>query len=316
MTVWRGQRPSLAVVAVALLTTTSAFAQSDISGSSDPVGMTRYPGAWIIEYAPETNVRSYEFVTGEVARIRREVRIDRSIRTAAKLVRVTYRTPNGTRLDDVIEHYEEVISDLGGRVEFTCRGQDCGHSTIWANQVFAVKELAAPDASQFYLASTLSGSAVGLADSGSDALVSVYVVQRPNRRVNAQVDFAIASSSSSGSSAEDVVNALNSVGFAVVATALPNRSGELDEASLEALDGLAPALAAFDGRLVVVCHLGSLDDPEQSRRRTEACAERGSERLRAAGVEAGAFGAGAFLPREGESPDRLELVIPGAKPTP
>ena len=106
------------------------------------------------------------------------------------------------------------------------------------------------------------------------------------------------------------------MGFAVVATALPNRSGELDEASLEALDGLAPALAAFDGRLVVVCHLGSLDDPEQSRRRTEACAERGSERLRAAGVEAGAFGAGAFLPREGESPDRLELVIPGAKPTP
>lgn len=102
----------------------------------------------------------------------------------------------------------------------------------------------------------------------------------------------------------------------MVVGAVPNRSGELDEASLKALDELAPALTPFTGRVVAVCHLGSLDDPEQSRRRTEACAEAVSSRLRAAGVETGAFGAGAFLPREGASPDRLELVIPGAKSTP
>ena len=316
MTVRDGQWPSSALAVVALLTGTVALAQTDVPGSSDPIGMPRYPGAWVSAYSPQTSVRSYEFVTGEVARVRREVRIDRSVRTTAKVTRVTYRTPNGTRLDDVVEYYEDVIRDLGGRVEFTCRGQECGRSSIWANQVFGIKELAAPDVAQFYLASTLPGSAVGLADSGSSALVSVYVVQRPNRRVNAHIDFAIATSRSSGSSAEDVVKSLNSLGFTVVTTASPNPSGELDEDSLKALDDLAPALAPFAGQIVVVCHLGGADDLEQSRRRAEACAERGAERLRAAGVEADAFGAGAFLPREGAPPDRLELVIPGAKPIP
>ena len=157
---------------------------------------------------------------------------------------------------------------------------------------------------------------MGLADSGTSALVSIYAVQRPNRRVNAHIDFAIVTSGSSGGSAEDIAKTLDSLGFAEVHAAAPNRSGELTEDSLKALADLAPALAAFAGRIVVVCHLGSLDDPEQSRLRTEACAKRGSERLRAAGVEAGFFGAGAFLPREGASPDRLELVIPGARPIP
>ena len=316
MNVQRRNWPCSAVAVVALVSATVALAQTDVPGSSDPTGMPRYPGAWVVVYSPQTSVRSYEFVTGEVTRVRREVRIDRSVRTAAKVTRVTYRTPSGTRRDDVVEHYEDVIRDLGGRVEFTCGGQECGRSSIWANQVFGIKELAAPDVAQFYLASTLSGPAVGMADSGTSVLVSIYVVQRPNRRVNAHVDFATVTSSSSGSSAEDIAKALNSLGFAEVPAAAPNRSGELSEDSLKALDDLAPALAAFAGRIVVVCHLGSLDDPEQSRIRAEACAERGSDRLRAAGVEAGAFGAGAFLPREGASPDRLELVIPGAKPIP
>ena len=315
MTAWFGNQSNAAIVVLALLTPASAFAQSDAPGSSDPAGMTRYPGAWIVEYSPETSVRSYEFVTGEVARIRREVRIAHSIRTAAKLARVTYRTPGGTRLDDVVEHYKAVVDGLGGRVDFTCRGQECGHSTLWANQVFRVKELAAPDAAQFYLAATIDGSSLEFADAGSAALVSIYVVQRPNRRVNAHVDFAVVAGSSSSDSAETVVKELKSQGFSVVDAAAPNRSGELDEDALKALDDLVPALTPFAGRIVVVCHLGSLDDPGQSRQRTEACAARGSGRLRAAGVDAGAFGAGAFLPRDGESSDRLELVIPGAKAT-
>jgi len=314
MTGWNGTWPSSVVIGISLLTATGALAQSDAPGSLDPAGMTRFPGAWIVEYSPEASVRSYEFITGQVARIRREVRIDRSMRTAAKLARVTYRTPSGTRLDDVVEHYEAVVGDLRGQVDFTCAGQECGHSTLWANQVFGVKELAAPDAAQFYLATTIDGSTLGLADAGA-ALVSIYVVQRPNRRVNAHVDFAVVAAESSGSSEEDVVNTLNSQGYAVIPTAEPNRSGGLDEDALKALDDLAAALTPFAERIVVVCHLGSLDDPALSRRLTEACAERGSERLGEAGIQAGAFGAGAFLPREGESPDRLELVIPGAKPT-
>ena len=305
---------SSVTIGATLLIATGALAQSDAPGATDPAGMTRFPGAWIIEHSPETRVRSYEYIIGQVARISREVRIDRSMRTTARLSRATYRTPSGTRLDDVVEHYEAVVGELGGRVDFTCSGQECGHSTLWANQVFGVKELAAPDAAQFYLATTIAGSALGLADADTAALVSIYVVQRPNRRVNAHVDFAVVSEKSSSSFEESVVNALNSNGFAIVGSAVPDPSGELDEEALKALADLAPALAPFANRIAVVCHLGSLDDPTLARRLTEACAVTASERLGALGVQAGAFGAGAYLPRDGAAPDRLELVIPGAGP--
>lgn len=307
MTGWHGGWRGGGALAAAVLAAAPSLAQSDASDSADPVGLVRFPGAWIVAYSPETSLRSYEFITGEVARIRREVRIDRSVRTTAKLVRVTYRTPNGTRLDDVIEHYEGVVRDLAGRVEFTCRGQDCGHSTIWANQVFGVKELAAPDAAQFYLATTIDGSAVGLQEPGS-ALVSVYVVQRPNRRVNAHIDFAIVAAQSSGGPG-DIVQSLNRNGFAVVDAAVPSATGELDANVLQALDDLAAALSPWSGRIAVVCHLGRPGSTAQA----EACAELAASNLAAAGVEATAFGAGPFLPREGVPPDRLELVIPGAK---
>ena len=310
------RRASAGIAALSMLAAATTLAEPDAAGSADPAGLTRFPGAWIVGYSPETNLRSYEFITGEVARIRREVRIDRSVRTAAKLVRVTYRTPNGTRLADVIAHYRDVVRELGGQVEFSCRGQECGHSTLWANQVFGVKEVAAPDPAQFYLAATIQGAALGLNEPGTVALVSIYVAQRTNRRVNAHIDFAIPTSPTSSGSGEDFVNSLKLRGFAVVEAAVPNASGELDEGALAALDRLAPALTPLSGRIVVVCHLGSSDDLAKTASRAKACAELASSRLAAAGVEAAAFGAGAFLPREGVAPDRLEMVLPGGDEAP
>lgn len=313
---WHMRRHAASGIVVAsTFAAATALSQSDVAGSADPTGMPRFPGAWIDAYAPEASLRSYEFITGEVARVRREVRIDRSVRIAANLARVTYRTPSGTRLTDVIAHYEDVVRDLGGQVEFTCRGQDCGHSTIWANQVFGIKELAAPDAAQFYLATTIKGTALGLSEARSAALVSIYVVQRPNRRVNAHVDFAIPTSPTSGSSGEDTVNSLNVRGYTVIEGAAPNALGELSEDALRALDDLAQALKPLSGRIVVVCHLGS-EDSAKSTTRSQACAEAASSRLGAAGVEARAFGAGPFLPREGVPHDRLEMVLPGGSQAP
>ena len=297
------------VLIAPILVAAGGYAEPDMPGSTDPGGIARFPGAWIIAYSPETGHRSYEFITGAVARIRREVRIERSVRADANLVRVTYRTPSDTRLDDAIAHYERVVEDLGGRVEFACRGQDCGHGTIWANQIFGVRELAAPDTAQFYLAATLDGPAVESAP-GTSAMVSIYVVQRPNRRVNVHVDFAV--SEESEPAGGDVAKALDLQGFVVIEGAAPDAVGNLDASDLQVLDALAPVLAAYAGRIAVVCHLGSSADTARSLVLAEACARAASERLDAGGVEAAAFGAGSFVPREGAPPDRLELVIPGA----
>lgn len=296
-------RAATVIFTLGVLAGTPAWAQTDLAGAEDPQGFDRFPGSWIVEYSPETAVRAYEFVTGKVARIRREVRIEQSLRVGADLVRVTYRMPDGTRLDDVIGHYEDVVGEVGARIEFTCRGLDCGLSTIWANQVFGVKELAAPDAAQFYVAAV---------DSAAPRLVSIYVAQRPNRRIYAHVDIARTDELQAGLSADDVLVALESRGYAVLGGAAPDDGGSLDDTDLQALDELASALGGFEARVFVVCHLVGTD-VEAAATRSQACAETAAARLKAGGVDAAGFGAGAFAPREGAPASRLELVAPGGR---
>ena len=292
---------ALTIVAAGVLVCAPAWAQTDLEGSGDPDGFDRFPGSWIVEYSPSTSVRAYEFITGKVARIRREVRIEQSMRVGADLVRVTYRMPDGTRLNDVVAHYESVVDDLGAQIEFNCRGLDCGLSTIWANQVFGVKELAAPDAAQVYVAAV---------DTAASRLISIYMAQRPNRRVYAHVDVALTEGLQTGLSADDVVEALESKGFAVLGDAAPDDAGSLDEADLQALDELASALGEFEGEVFVVCHVGG-SDPERAVTQSQGCAETAAARLKAGGVDAAGFGAGVFAPRDGASASRLELVALG-----
>ncbi len=292
---------ALTMVAAGVLVCAPAWAQTDLEGSGDPEGFDRFPGSWIVEYSPSTSLRAYEFVTGKVARIRREVRIEESMRVGADLVRVTYRMPDGTRLNDVVAHYESVVDDLGAQIEFNCRGLDCGLSTIWANQVFGVKELAASDAAQVYVAAV---------DTAASRLISIYMAQRPNRRVYAHVDVALTEGLQAGLSADDVVEALESKGFAVLGGAAPDDAGSLDEADLQALDELAAALGEFEGEVFVACHVGG-SDAERAVAQSQGCAEAAVARLKAGGVDAAGFGVGAFAPREGMSASRLELVAPG-----
>ena len=281
-----------------------AWAAADWADAGDPPGLERFPGARIVAYEPSAPVRSYEFVTGRVDRIHRDVRIDDSLRLPADLLRITYRAPDGARLDDVVAHYRNEVGSQS-RIAFTCRGRDCGRSTIWANDVFRVKELVAPDSAQFYLAALL-----GADGSGRSRLAAIYVVQRGNRRVYAHVDFARTAAEIQHDAA-GVAENLSQRGYAVLTDAAPDRDGVLAGDDLDALDALAGALTAFAGEtLYVVCHLSGEPDAEQSLARSADCAERAAARLRAAGVEVAGFGGGALLPRRGAPLDRLELVLP------
>ena len=278
----------------------AAFSQAapDIDGAADPAGLARFPGSWIMAHSASDEPRSYEFVTGRVDRSRRDLRIDAGQRLTAQLVRVTYQAPEGTRLHDVVDHYRGLIADRQAAVAFECEGRDCGRSTAWANGVFGVKELVAPDASQFYLAATFD-----------DRLAAIYVVQRGNRRVYAHVDLARGEKLAEGSA--DLVDRLLQRGFAVLPVA-PDATGRLDGAALAALDEIAAQLAGIGSRtLAVVCHLDGA--AEFSIPPSQACAEQAAERLRAAGLGVAGFGGGALLPRPGAAARRLELVLPNAE---
>ena len=286
---------------VALAAAMASHAAEDLAGAADPPGIERFPGSWIVAYTPPATLRSYEFVTGRVDRSGRTARVDDSLRLAAEVVRVTYRAPNETRFDDVVQHYRDQILGRGADVAFTCEARDCGRSTSWANSVFGIKELVAPDSSQFYLA----------ARSGR-TLMAVYVVQRGNRRVYAHLDVGTADAVPVVAGEAGVVGQLRQQGFAVVTDVDPAPDGSLDAADLVAVDAVAEAIAALDGgTLYVVCHLDA-GATEASMARSAACAETVVERLRTAGITAFGFGGGPLLPRAGVPANRVELVMPRA----
>ena len=283
---------------VLALATTLAEAAQDAEGAADVAGIERFPESWIVAYVPPTLARGYEFVTGRVDRSQRDRRIDSSRRVDAQLVRVTYRAPNGTRYEDVVAYYQSLVAEQGGEIVFTCQGRACGRSTVWANDVFGVKELVAPDSAQFYLA-----AAIG------DRLAAIYVVQRGNRRVYAHLDVAqMERDATQMAPASDVAGSLLQQGFAVLRV-LPASDGALDSTDMEALAALARQLGAVaDQALHVVCHLPGAANVALARSRK--CAELAAAGLGEGGVNAAPFGAGPLLPRSNAPQARLELVVP------
>ena len=282
-------------------------AEPDFPGSADPPDFVRFPGAWIVAYSPPGAVRDYEFITGPVDKIRRDVRIDDSLRLSGTLTRVTWRAPAGTRLADAVEHYRGLALAAGGELVFECSGPDCGRSTVWANHVFRVPVLAAPNRTQHLLAVAMPSA------DGGRLLATIYAVQRGNRRVYAHVDtFA----PDAGSVVEfdgnrDLAQVLARHGHAVVDGVTPGRLGHLPPEALTTLETIASSLAAFaDQPLHVVCHLGGSAPTDTLMARSSACAEEAAAKLAESGVSALAFGAGPLLPREDAPLDRVELVAP------
>lgn len=282
-------------------------AEPDLPGSADPPDFARFPGAWIVAYSAPDAVRDYEFITGPVDKIRRDVRIDNSLRLSGTLTRVTWQAPNGTRLADAVAHYRGLALAAGGRLVFECSGPDCGRSTVWANHVFRVPVLAAPNRTQHFLAAAMSSG------DGARLLATIYVVQRGNRRVYAHVDtFA----PDPGAVVEfdrnrDLAQVLARHGHAVLEGVTPGRLGRLPPEALATLQAIASSLAAFaDQPLHVVCHLGGSAPMDTLLARSTACAEEAAATLSESGISALAFGAGPLLPREDAPLERVELVAP------
>lgn len=291
----RSFAPALAVaLALAAPAASTLAAASDVEGSADPPGVQRFPDAWIVAYSPSVRLRGYSFVTGRVDRSSRAWRADRSERVAAEVVRVTYRAPDGVQYEDVLEHYRGLLDEMGAELSFGCRGRACGRSTVWANDVFGVKELVAPDSAQAYLAAKVGRN-----------LISIYVIQRGNRRVYAHVDLAQSDALAAGPATEGVGAALARQGFAVLPNLAPDDSGAI---AAQALDAFAVELKPFAERtLHVVCHFDGVYDA--ALQHSKSCAEQAAAQLRALGFDARSFGAGPLLPRTDAPSRRIELVL-------
>ena len=281
------------LLSLTLLTVTTAVAD-------DVLDFPIYPGATLVEQSDDESARAYDFVLSPVEKIRRELKIENVLRVSARRSSRTYQLPSSASLSAVIAHYAEVLPVAD--VRFQCRGRDCGRSNQWANQVFGLPILYGPDAQQYYVAGEADGD-----------LVSVYLIQRGNRRIYAHLVRLTPDDQVEVVANERLVQQLTSQGHTVVRGVTPARDGRLDTAALSRLSELGRAIASLrTDAVVVVCHLydpGALDAQLE---RSSECAEAARAALAEGGgdVEFIAFGAGPLLPREAENRSRIELVTP------
>ena len=280
---------------------------SDVAGSRDPIDFPRYPRAEIISFSSDAEPREHEFIVSHVEKIRRDLKVADEVRVNARETVAIYQIPAETPLETVIAHYRKVVAV--NDVRFSCRGRDCGRSAQWANQVFGQAILYGPDADQFYLAGQRA-----------EGLVSLYVIERGNRRVLVMIRLLATGDSVAASSGLRMVQTLGSQGHVVVKGATPAVSGTLPAKTVEVLQDIGRHLGTLRKETIyVVCHLYAPGPAEATIKRSSACAEAATLALKGEGETAGGptlvpFGAGPLLPRE-ERLGRIELVLPHRRVT-
>lgn len=299
---WLAGGPAIVLTAAAVAALAAA-AEPDLSGSRDPHGVERYPRSWIVAYQDDTETRPREFVISRVDRIRRELRVADHIKVDGTAESVTYRIPEGVTVMEVADHYRE---QLGDDVLFQCGGRDCGRSNDWANQIFQEATLYGPDPGQRYIALEWQG-----------ALVSVYVIERGNKRVYAHLSFVEPAPGATVDANALLARRLAERGWAPVENLILDTDGSLNDAARSTLTELGGALDAFAGATVyLVCHLSGSATVDALLAASQRCAESGVGVL-GAGRDPGMaprlipFGAGPLLPRQGLPGSRLEFVLPG-----
>ncbi len=269
------------------------------SAHADPLAFPSYPRAELVERTEDDAAREYTFAMAPVEKIRRELKIENALTVMAKRRSATHLLPDGTSLDAAIAHYDGLLASAN--VRFRCRGRDCGGSSQWANQIFGMSLLYGPDANQFYLAGEQAGE-----------LVSVYVVQRGNRRVYAHLVVLAPEQAVAVTPNQRLVQALTGTGHVVVRGIEPARTGALAAADLRRLSDIGAALEPVrDNAIYVVCHLYAPGDVEALLARAQTCAETAAQALaERTTAQFLPFAAGPMLPREAENHSRIELVMP------
>ena len=285
-------------------TAASTLWAQDIPGARDADGIERYPRSWIVEYEEVAEPLPYRFVTAPVDRIRQDLRIE-GVRVSGPVQRVTYRIPDGEQLDDIAAHYREILDAGGSGIVFSCEGPDCGRSTIWAHDVFGIPILVAPNRSQAFL------SAPVMID-GVEKLVSVYAVQRGNRRLYAHVEVVVPDGEVVFDTNRTLAETLARTGFVVIDGVVPDEVGALTEDAIASIEAVAGTLGAFSRETIhVICHLYGSAPVEELKLASERCATTAAEVLqRVGGVETQAHGLGPLGPRDALAKARVELVLP------
>lgn len=132
----------------------------------------------------ETHVQTDEYVLalGSYKKVSGSWRLDRQQRLGGSLDRYTLELPEGHSAENGFDFYLDQLQSFNFRELFHCKSRDCGTSNSWANNHFKILQLYGLDQFQFYGAYEITTA------DDKPFYVSLYAVQRGNKRVYIQVD--------------------------------------------------------------------------------------------------------------------------------
>lgn len=268
-----------------------------------------FPDSQSVRTQESDALETYEFILSPVETAARELQIDESLRLPAQLKRETWQLPGNATFAEIRDYLRQQLRAAGFVTLFECEGRDCGRSSLWANKIWNLALLYGPNTSQFYVA--MHNEEIGV-------LAALYLVQRGNRRIYANLDLIRPTQMPRFESARQLVAQLREVGWVRLSGALPSTSwmrGLRNDVGNEVRDVLTPVaeqVSKLAGeRIYVVCHLYG---PESSNELVEASG-RWAELIAAElesedGPELMPFGVGPLSPRLGQSGgSRVELVL-------
>lgn len=251
------------------------------------------------------DVAPYDFIIGPIERIRREINYERVVRVDGMVRSETYEMSSSTSREQASDWYRDALLTAGGEIVFECEARDCGRASIWGGSIFKLRVISAFDSKQHYMAGAIKSEE-------STDLISIYVVERGNRRVYAHVVHVTVDGEVDLGTNQDFSGTLARHGQVLVEGVVPDEHGKLSDDALEKLKVLANDLLAFSENTYVVCHVYGSRSSELLLEQSQSCAESAAQTLNEeADIDVIPFGAGPLAPKEGGIPQsRVEIVVP------
>lgn len=164
------------------LLTVVFFSAIAASAMATQLELQTYHNAQVL-FESKAQTDEYLFALGSYKKVAGAWRLDRQQRLSGSLERFTLELPEGHSAKNGFDFYLDQLQNFNFRELFHCQSRDCGTSNSWANNHFKILQLYGLDQFQYY-----GAYEVTTADD-KPFYISLYAVQRGNKRVYMQVDI-------------------------------------------------------------------------------------------------------------------------------
>lgn len=285
------------------------LAASELFSAELPI--QNYQNARVI-FESKAEVDEYLLALGRYKKIAGAWRVDRHQRLSGTLARYTLELPEGHSANNGFDFYLDQLQNFNFRELYHCKSRDCGTSNSWANNHFKIQQLYGLDQFQQY-----GAYEVTTADE-KPFYVSLYAVQRGNKRVYLQLDVLHVDKVIElgiASSPESIIKSLDASGYYVFPDLVAedpkgNTNIQIKQAHLQALIDVLMQKAEWN--IALVGHDYAPVPLAQQQKDSQLYAQQLKSALQEKGIAAArltTYGIGSLAPAgRGDRSARVEVV--------